>query len=583
MYASRVLAALVVLATTLLGAANTALAQDEPPSPPILFGVHPGLRESAPTRVESAVEVQNLLGAQLGVVRRYLLWEDDPGPDPLVQWTLNNGSKPHISVVPRRADRSPIPWSEIATATPGSDVYAEIQQWAAQISALGQPVWFTFHHEPEILGNMVFGTDADFVAAWRQIHDVFEAEGVTNAEYVWVMTDYAFSRPAEDRRAPDRWYPGDDWVDHIGADPYNWTSCRVGINNPWRSFESLATPLRDYAAQHPTKGLVIAEFGSAEDLHDPDRKAEWVTEIRRLLRTPEWSQTVGIVSFHRGHLEEGSTCDWWVDSSAESLAAYQGLIDDPIFGGDGPPPPPPDGDPPFEGCLAELTDPDVGIVQLTLADYQGTEVIRRNGNYLASIETGQNFFTDDSPVLGENVYTLRVWDAGGFIDFDCGTVTIEGEPPEPLTCTALATGTTVDLTWTATPETEIVRRDGNWRSSPTADATAFSEVVSPGSYDYSLRAWGAGGFTDVPCGTVVVEGAAPTCSVALTDTTATVTWENMIGSVVVRRDGAWIATPGAASSHYDDVGLDVGTYEYTVRTWAAGSMTDTACGAVTVG
>ena len=546
----------------------------------LLFGAHPSPAGDE-TRVDAANALQDDLGHQLEVIRRYLWWEDDPGSDPLVAWTLDQGSRPHISLRPQRADQTRIPWSDIATAPEGSQLDLDMKRWAASIAALDAPVWFTFHHEPETVGNMPFGVDVEFIAAWRRIVDTFAAEGVTNADYVWVMTGYAFSRPETDRRFADAWYPGDDWVDHIGADPYNWFECRPHVSNPWRTFEEIATPVRDYAAQHPQKGLIIAEFGSAEDPDDPTRKAEWVTEIRRLLRTPEWSQTVGIMSFHADHQQDGSTCDWWVDSSPDSLAAYRALINDPIFGGDGdaPGPPPPGPDP--LGCRAHLVG---GSVTVEWDDFAGTEVLRRNGVYLASPAPGATSHADQSPVVGDNEYTIRVWGHGTFVDHPCGTVIVGDDAPGPLVCTITTDGSQVEVIWSDTPDREILRRNGAWRASPEAAATSFHDTVPMGTHVYELRVWGGGSFTDTPCGTATVEpGAAPQCDVTVLGNDAMISWQGFSGVVVIRRDHQWRATPPATAVEFTDAALPAGTYDYTVRVWAGGSFTDTDCGTAAIG
>ena len=91
---------------------------------------------------------------------------------------------------------------------------------------IGEPVWFTFNHEPEFAENTANGVASDYLAAWRRVVNEFRARGVGNVEFVWIMTDWSFHVPATDRRYAPKWYPGDDYVDHIAADAYNWSTCR---------------------------------------------------------------------------------------------------------------------------------------------------------------------------------------------------------------------------------------------------------------------------------------------------------------------------------------------------------------------
>ena len=64
-----------------------------------------------------------------------------------------------------------------------------------------------------------------YIAAWRHIHDVFAEEGASNVQWVWCPNATAF-RIEDDRNAP-AYYPGDDYVDWICADGYNWAPGRT--------------------------------------------------------------------------------------------------------------------------------------------------------------------------------------------------------------------------------------------------------------------------------------------------------------------------------------------------------------------
>ncbi len=568
--------AFTALSLVTFSAAPAAAAEPEP----ILFGAHPS-RRGDQTRVEAAIDLQDTLGGDLGIIRRYFRWEESVVGDPLVDWTIAEGSMPHISLVPRRPNGTPIRWNDIATAAPGSDLDTELRTWARDIADLGVPVWFTFTHEPETTHNLAMGTDAEFIAAWRHVVDVFEEEGADNVEHLWVMTAFAFSRTPDDRRYAQKWYPGDDWVDHIGADPYNWTDCRLDVTTPWKSFETLMTPVRDFAALHPDKGLVAAEFGSAEDPNDSGRKAEWVNEIRRLTRQPEWSQMVAFVAFNARHPDEETPCEWWVDSSPETLDAYQGLLNDPVFGGDGPPPPPPPEDNGLT-CKATVVN---DTVELTWDPTDGRDIIRRDDSYLASSPTNATSYTDTDPPQAVVTYSIRNWINDDYTDIDCGTldltVDIPGNP-----CSVTTNGSEVTVTWDDTAAREILRRNDAWLRSPTADSTSYTHTSDPGTHNYQLRTWLAGGqFTDTNCGTIIVGGNdQPTCSITLAGNDVTVTWSGFDdGREILRRNDAWRNTPAEGVSSFADTNLTPGNYSYEIRLWDRNGSSDTSCGSVTVG
>jgi hypothetical protein len=66
-------------------------------------------------------------------------------------------------------------------------------------------------------------TTADFVKAWRRVVDIFHAVGASNASWAWVVNGYAADpeqQPQIDRNI-GAYYPGDGYVDWVGADIYD--------------------------------------------------------------------------------------------------------------------------------------------------------------------------------------------------------------------------------------------------------------------------------------------------------------------------------------------------------------------------
>ncbi len=91
-------------------------------------------------------------------------------------WTVAQGRIPFLNW------KMPAPWSSV---TNGSQD-AWIAQRADAFKSFGSPVYLTLHHEPE--NDMAqYGSQSDFVAAFRHIVDIFRARGVTNVGWVWTM------------------------------------------------------------------------------------------------------------------------------------------------------------------------------------------------------------------------------------------------------------------------------------------------------------------------------------------------------------------------------------------------------------
>jgi hypothetical protein len=323
----RRIAGALVAGVALAGAPAMHEAADATPSG-ILWGAYPGSRAGESDQ-QATVRLEQQAGRKFDVVRDFLLW-NDAFPTSYHTWLRDTGREPIISVRAVTTANKSVLWSSIASAQPGSTIYNQIVGWANKIKAYGGPMYFSFNHEPESATNQRLGTAAQFIAAWRKIHDVFVAQGVTNVKYMWIMTDYSFLAAKSDRRYAQKWYPGDAYVDAIGEDAYNWFTCRTQYNSPWKSLEQIATPFRDFGLQHPGKQMWFAEWATTEDPNQPGRKAQWIKDAQALLKQPSWSQFVGMSYFDS---DKRPGCSWPVSSSTASLSAFQGMGADAFYGG----------------------------------------------------------------------------------------------------------------------------------------------------------------------------------------------------------------------------------------------------------
>jgi Glycosyl hydrolase family 26 len=283
-----------------------------------------------PTDLGALDEFEASVGRELGVVRIFALWEQ-AWPDSYAQRLAANDQIPLLSVKPKRNNGTVVTWAAIASAAPGSALYNEIAGWATKAKTFTKPMYFTFHHESEATANLPYGTAADFIAAWRKVVEVFRSKGVTNAKYLWIATDFSFGAPSTERRAAAKWYPGDAWVDAIGADAYNWVNCR-SRNEGWRSLQQIIEPLRQFGLAHPTKELWLPEFATVEDAAVPTRKAQWMNDAAALFKQSGWEQFYGVAYFH--YLVSGfPNCLWYADSSPASLQAFAAMGADSFYGG----------------------------------------------------------------------------------------------------------------------------------------------------------------------------------------------------------------------------------------------------------
>jgi hypothetical protein len=187
-----------------------------------------------------------------------------------------------------------------------------IRARAREVRQLGFPIfvrpmhemngdWFAWCCHPE-----------EYRQSWRRIHDIFSEEGATNVAWVW--------SPATSRGGWESYYPGDGYVDWIGASLYNW-----GLSRPDTRWQSFAEILGPFYAHVVDKGkpLMVAEVGSAEQGGD---KAAWLRAASAALE----QRFPAVKAWIHQQYEDGEA-DWRVDSSTASLEAYRRLVSSPYF------------------------------------------------------------------------------------------------------------------------------------------------------------------------------------------------------------------------------------------------------------
>ncbi len=275
-----------------------------------------------------------LVGRMPAVVMWYQRWGE----------AFPNFSPSCMSVVTAQGAMSMVTWEPWGGAPDAAyklsnivrgDFDPYIRQYAIDAKTWGQPFFLRFAHEMNgtwypwgtRAGNSNGNTAADYIAAWRHVHDIFTSVGATNV--VWVWSPNVFD-------ATGSWpsltsiYPGDAYVDWVGLDGYNdGTNTSAGYSG-WQTFTQIFGYSYDTLAALTQKPIMIAETASAADSSDPttQNKAAWIT-ASFFNEIP--------VSFPRLQLidwfDKNSEPDWRINSSSAALSAYQAVVASPLYQG----------------------------------------------------------------------------------------------------------------------------------------------------------------------------------------------------------------------------------------------------------
>lgn len=274
------------------------------PTPPF-FGV---ALEGHPLSRERLAQEEQVMGLSPGMVVFFLQWPD-PGvvsasggdgevfPLKSVASIRQRGAVPCITWEPMYIDAAgreqAVSFHEVMSGR--YDVY--IRAFARQARNWGGPILIRFAHEMN-LARYHWGTDAAgfgpespgiYGKMFRYVVSLSREEGAKNLLWVFCPNAESVPNPRHDARASwnaaRHYYPGDEWVDVLGMDGYNWGDTQTVEHHGWKSawrgfggiFLDIYGELRDLS-----RGKPIVVFEMASVAVGGDREA-WVRDALEVM------------------------------------------------------------------------------------------------------------------------------------------------------------------------------------------------------------------------------------------------------------------------------------------------------------
>lgn len=277
-------------------------------------------REGAPQNIGFIKSFEKTFSKKPAMIMWYQDYSSD-FPETECRNVFNYGAVPHIVWEPWIwGDEEKIKLDNIINGE--WDKY--IEKWAKDAKSYGKVIFVRWGHEFNIekypWGIVNNGRDpGKYIKAYRHVHDIFKKAGASNVKWIWCFNNYP--NPNEVWNDYERAYPGDDYVDWIGIDGYNWGTTQTWSG--WQSFKDMfRDQVRDVSFKHPAKPVMIAEFGSAEE---GGNKAAWVKDIPAALKI-SMKQVKAVVLF-----DIKKECDWRSSSCKKTEDAYYSILHDPYF------------------------------------------------------------------------------------------------------------------------------------------------------------------------------------------------------------------------------------------------------------
>lgn len=276
-------------------------------------------------------------GRGVSILQRWEHWGLGPGGRIDIKWlrrVAESGAFPMITWVPWDPTY-PDPGSQ--TGFLMRDVAAGVHDGyiadiASEVAAWDGPLFIRFAQEMNgtwYPWGKHQNSPEEYVAAWRRVHQIFEDGGAGHVTWVW--------SPSE-RNHPESlsfWYPGDDVVDWVAVDGYNWDAPRYWQQggDTWRLLDQVFRPsFDDINTFAPAdKPRMIAETATNERGGDPGLKAAWICDAFGRALPEALPEVSAILWFDEPTNEGGWVVPWPIDSSDESLAAFRAAVSPPYY------------------------------------------------------------------------------------------------------------------------------------------------------------------------------------------------------------------------------------------------------------
>ncbi|HVW35220.1 MAG TPA: glycosyl hydrolase [Acidimicrobiia bacterium] len=303
------------------------------PAQGALMGVHSADSNSLPPNQQGVFKLEQALGRTMDINNHYHGAFDDfakHGMGKLEQWDVDSGRIPLVGWGCTASDK-------VASGSLDGIIHATAQK----MKAFGHEFFLRYcwemdgdRRQGEIKGPQ------KFIAAWQRMYKIFQAEGATNVIWVWTPNAAGFKDGRKytggDPPAP-YFYPGDEYVDWIAADGYNWGVSKRDQGDRWRQVLEIFDEFMVFARQHP-KPIMIGEYGAQEQTQDPAAKPKWMRIAHETFmdkpRTADcpwcgaFKDVAAVVYFDVNYGPHG---DWRIQSSQASYEAYREAALDPYF------------------------------------------------------------------------------------------------------------------------------------------------------------------------------------------------------------------------------------------------------------
>lgn len=190
----------------------------------------------------------------------------------------------------------------------------QIEAMATAMRDLEAPIlmMFAWEMDQDAGQPQLIGSPAEFIAAWRYVHRIFQQRSATNVEWVFAPRARSFAKGEG-----QTFYPGSEYVDWIG-----------GLAVPINTYEDPVTIYQSWYQWGLNTGKPqLLWVGLRERPGDASWKPGFIDQIRSLASS-NWTGLKAIVYYSN---VSPLGYDYTIDTTTRSLQAFQRLACDPMY------------------------------------------------------------------------------------------------------------------------------------------------------------------------------------------------------------------------------------------------------------
>lgn len=196
------------------------------------------------------------------------------------------------------------------------EVTNDLSKYAQAIVDFGKPIFVSSMREMNGDWYPWGQNQRTFKNIWRYMWQIFEDTGA-NEYATWVWEIYC-PLPRSNIDEPERYYPGDQYVDWIGLSTYSRTRFRSGN----QSFSELTNQTyTNMRTMHSFKPIMMAEFGKTRE----SDQYRWLKDAFKTIKSLPGMKAAIFFNHSNVELSDDHTL------TDESFAVYAEILKDPYF------------------------------------------------------------------------------------------------------------------------------------------------------------------------------------------------------------------------------------------------------------